>query len=458
MNVKIEDVSSIKKKLSFEVAADQVDKEISKAFKKIGKTAKIKGFRAGKIPVAVLEKYYGAQMEQEVLSRLINDTYFQALQENAIPVVGEPNILDSSGIIKGEAFTYEAEVEIKPEITAKDYTKLSLEKEKFVADPKVLDSRLEEMRTSRAQVEPTTRKKAREGDSVVIDFEGFVDGVSFEGGKGEDHLLELGSGSFIPGFEDQVVGMKREDAKDVEVAFPEEYGQAELAGKPAVFKVVMKEIKEKVVPELDDEFAKGFGVDTLDELKAQLQTSYETQEINRVEGDLREKLVGKLIEKNPVEVPEAMIVKQLEYMYENICNRMQSQGMKPEMLGITPENFSENYRETAIEQVSGNLILEAVGRQENIIADESEIDAKLEEIATMANAPIDMVKKYYAGAEARSGLMAQIAEEKVVSFLLESAKVKEVAPKKEKEAAPKKDAAPKKAKKKTEKKADKGEA
>jgi trigger factor len=450
MNVKIEEISSIKKKLSFEVAAEQVDKEIRKAFKKIGKTAKIKGFRAGKIPETVLEKYYGGQMEQEVLSSLINDTYFKALQENEVPAIGEPSIVDSSGVNKGEAFTYVAEVEIKPEVTAKDYTKLSLEKEKFVSDPKALEGRLEEMRTSRAQIEPTTRKKAREGDSVVIDFEGFVDGEAFEGGKGDDYLLELGSGSFIPGFEEQVVGMKREDAKDVEVSFPEDYGQAELAGKPAVFKVVMKEIKEKVVPELNDEFAKGFGADTLDELKEQLQTSYETQEINRVEGDLREKLVGQLIEKNPVEVPEAMIVKQLEYMYENICNRMQSQGMKPEMMGITPENFRENYRDTAIEQVSGNLILEAVGLQENIVADESEIDAKLEEIATMANAPIDMVKKYYAGAEARSGLMAQIAEEKVVSFLLESAKVKEVAPKKE--------AAPKKEKKKTAKKADKGDA
>ncbi len=458
MNVTVEDVSSIKKKLSFEVAADQVDKEISRAFKKIGKTAKIKGFRAGKIPEAVLEKYYGAQMEQEVLSRLINDTYFKALQDNAIPAVGEPSILDSSGINKGQAFTYEAEVEIKPEVTAKDYTKLALEKEKFVADPKVLESRLEEMRTSRAQVEPTSREKARKGDSVVIDFEGFVDGVAFEGGKGDDYLLELGSDSFIPGFEDQVVGMQREEARDVEVTFPEEYGQAELAGKPAVFKVVMKEIKEKVVPELNDEFAKGFGVDTLDELKAQLQTSYETQEKNRVEGDLREKLVGKLIENNPIEVPEAMIVKQLEFMYENICNRMQSQGMKPEMLGITPENFRENYRETAIEQVSGNLILDAIGRQENIVADESEIDAKLEEIATMANAPLDMVKKYYAGAEARSGLMAQIAEEKVISFLLENAKVKDVAPKKEKTAAADKDPATDKAKNKTEKKADKGDA
>jgi len=447
MNVKIEDVSSIKKKLIFEVASEQVDKEINKAFKKIGKTAKIKGFRAGKIPVSVLEKYYGGQMEQDVLTSLINATYFKALQEHDVPAIGEPNIVESSGITKGEAFTYEAEVEIKPEVTAKDYTKLSLEKEKFVADPKVLEGRLEEMRASKAQVEVSTRKKAREGDSVLIDFEGFIGDEAFDGGKGEDHLLELGSGSFIPGFEEQVVGMKREETKDVVVSFPEEYGQPELAGKPATFKVVLKEIKEKVLPELDDEFAKSFGTDTLEELKAQLQKDYETQETNRVENDLREKLVGALIESNPIEVPETMIAKQLDYMYENITNRMQSQGMTPEMLGITPENFRENYRETAIEQVSGNLILEAIGRQEKIVADESEIDAKLEEISAMANAPIDMVKKYYASAEAKSGLMAQIAEEKVVSFLLESAKVKVVAAKKAKAE-----------KKKSEKKAEKEDA
>ena len=438
MNVKVEEVSSIKKKLIFEVASEQVDKEISKAFKKIAKTAKVKGFRAGKVPTSVLEKYYGAQMEQDVLGRLINETYFKALQEHDIAAVGEPSIVDSSGINKGEAFTYEAEVEVKPEVEAKDYTKLSLEKEKFVADPKAVEGRLEEMRTSRAQLEVSKRKKAREGDSVIIDFEGFVDGEAFEGGKGEDYTLELGSGSFIPGFEDQVVGMKREDEKDVEVSFPEDYGQAELAGKPAVFKVALKEIKEKVIPELDDKFAKDFGVDTLDDLKKELQTSYETQEQSRVDNDLREKLVSALIEKNPLEVPEAMIAKQLDYMYENISNRMQSQGMSVEMLGITPENFRENYRETAIEQVSGSLILEAIGRQENIVAEEDEIDAKLEEIATMANAPLETVKKYYAGSEARASLMSQIAEEKVITFLLDSAKVKEVSPKKPKKAAEKK--------------------
>ncbi len=207
MNVKVEDVSSIKKKLIFEVAPEQVDKEISKAYKKIGKSAKIKGFRTGKVPQSVLEKYYGAQMEQDVLTSLINATYFKALQDNDMPAVGEPSIVESSGINKGEAFTYEAEVEIKPDVTAKDYTKIALEKEKFVADPKVLEDRLEEMRASQAQVEVSTRKKARKGDSVVIDFEGFIGDDAFAGGKGEDYLLELGSGSFIPGFEDQVVGM-----------------------------------------------------------------------------------------------------------------------------------------------------------------------------------------------------------------------------------------------------------
>jgi len=432
MNVKVEDLSSIKKKLIFEVAPETVDKEISRAFKKIGKTAKIKGFRAGKVPMSVLEKYYGTQMEQEVLGRLINDTYFKALEDHDIPAVGEPSIVDSSGVNKGEAFTYEAEVEIKPEVRAQDYTGVALEKEKFVADPKAVEGRLEEMRTSRAQLEISKHKKARAGDSVVIDFEGFIGDEAFAGGKGEDYLLELGSGSFIPGFEDQVIGMQRDEAKDVNVSFPEDYGQAELAGKPAVFKVVLKEIKEKVVPELDDEFAKGFGVESLAELKKQLQKSYETQETNRVENDLREKLVSTLIERNPIEVPEAMIAKQLDYMYENISNRMQSQGMSPEMLGITPENFRENYRDKAIEQISGTLILEAVGRQEHIAAEESEIDAKLEEIAAMANAPVDMVKKYYAGAEARRGLLAQIAEEKVMNFLLENAKIKEVAPAKPK--------------------------
>jgi trigger factor len=426
MNVRIEDLSSIAKKLHFEVAADKVDQEIERAFRQIGKTAKIKGFRPGKIPLSVLEQYYGGQMEKEVLGRLINETYFKALDDHAIPAVSEPRIVDSSGVSRGQVFTYQAEIEVKPSITAKDYIGVALQKEAFSLDPALIDGRLEELRTSRAQLEVSARSQAQSGDSVVIDFEGFVDGQPFEGGKAEDFVLELGSGSLIPGFEEQVVGMQRGEEKSLAVTFPDDYGQKTLAGKPATFRVTIKEIKEKIVPTLDDEFATGFGAETLADLRTQLESSYVTQESGRIDNDLRERLVRELVERNPCEVPAAMVAKQLEYMYSNISNRMRSQGLSPEMLGINPQTFAERYREAAVSQVQGTLLLEAIGRQEGIAAEVGEIDGRLEEIARMANAPLEMVSKYYAGEEARDGLLAQIAEEKVVRFLLDKARITEV--------------------------------
>jgi trigger factor len=426
MNVKIEDLSSVKKKLSFEVPAEQVDSEIQKAYKKIAKTAKVKGFRAGKVPQPILEKHYGPQMEEQVLGRLINDSYFKALVEHRIPAISDPEIIENSPLEKGKTFSYEAQVEVKPEVEAKDYVGIALQKEKFEPEAKVIDERIEEMRAARAQIEVTSRKTARSGDSVVIDFEGFVDGVPFEGGAAEGHVLELGSGSFIPGFEEQLEGMKRDDEKDVEVTFPENYGNKDLAGKPALFKVKLHEIKEKVLPKLDDDFAKGFGLETFAELRQKLDEDYQTQERNRVEGDLRERLVTALIERNPVEVPEAMLAGQLDYMLENVRNRMKSQGMTMEMLGMNETSFKAMYRETGVKQVQGSLLLEALARQENLKVEDSEIDGKLEEIARMANAPLEAVKKHYAGEDARRGLISQIAEEKVVQFLLEKAKIEEV--------------------------------
>jgi len=426
MNVRIEEVSSIARKLHVEVAAERVDKEIERAFQKIGKTAKIKGFRPGKVPLSVLEKYYAGEMEREVFGRLVNETYFQALDDHAIPAVGEPRIVDSGAIGRGQAFSYQAEVEIKPAVTARDYVGIPLQKEAFSFDPQVIDGRLEELRTSRAQLEVSARDQAQPGDTVVIDFTGFVAGQPFDGGEAEDFELELGSGSLIPGFEEQVAGMQRGEVREIAVTFPEEYGQRTLAGQPATFRVTLKEIKEKVVPALDDELAKGFGVDSLEALRAELETSHRKQETGRIDGDLRERLVRELIARNSFEVPDAMVAKQLEYMYANITNRMRSQGLTPEMLGLTPQTFAERYRDAAIGQVKGSLLLEAIGRQEGIAVEAAEIDGRLEEIATMANAPLEAVKQYYAGEEARSGLMVQILEEKVVHFLLDKAQVTEV--------------------------------
>lgn len=426
MNAKIEDISSVKKKISFEVPAEKVNEEIEKAYKKIAKSAKIKGFRAGKVPQAIIEKTYAPQMEEQVLNRLINDSYFKALVEHRIPAISDPEIVDSSAIEKGQPFTYEAHVEVKPEVEVKDYTGLTLQKERLEAGDEVIEERLEEMRAGRAEKEVTSRKKARTGDFVTIDFEGFLNDVPFAGGKGEDYELELGSGTFIPGFEEQVEGMKRDEEKEISVTFPEEYGNKELAGQPVVFKVSVKEIKEKVLPALDDEFAKGFGLESLDELKSKLKEAHVSQETNRIDGDLRERLMTALIERNSVEVPEAMVQSQLQYMLKNITNRLQSQGMSLEMMGMNESSFNAMYRETAVKQVQGSLILEGVARQEDLKVEEGEIDGKLEQIAAMSNAPLEAVKKYYAADEARQGLMAQIAEEKAVEFLLEKSTVNEV--------------------------------
>jgi len=426
MNVKIEQLTAVKTRLSFEVPAERVDSAIAKAYQKIGATAKVKGFRPGKVPLTVLEQYYGPQMEQQVLNSLINDSYFKALTEHRISAVSEPQVVESSPLAKGAVFTYKAEVEVKPELEPKDYTGLKLKKEKFVFDGKVIDDRLQEMRDGRAEIQPSKRKTAAKGDHVVIDFEGFVDGTPFQGGKAEGHTLELGSGSFIPGFEDQVVGMKIGASRDIEVTFPEGYGNAELSGKPALFKVTLQEIKEKIAPELDDDFAKSFGLESLAELRTKLEEGFRSQEEQRIDSELRERLMTALIEGNPVEVPEALVADQLDFMVGNIRRRLQGQGMSLEMMGMTDDSFKGMYRETAVKQVQGSLILEALARKEDIRVEASEVEDKLTEIATLSGAPIDAVKKYYSSPDAKRGLLSQIVEEKVMQFLLGASEIADV--------------------------------
>jgi trigger factor len=426
MNVKVEDISSVKKRLSFDIPAEQVDAEIDKAYQQIAKTAKVKGFRPGKVPRSVLERQYAHQMKTQVLERLISDSYFKALEEHKILAVSGPEIVDSGLLEKGREFSFQAQVEVQPEIDVKDYVGLSLKKETLKADEKIVADRIEEMRSGSATLENSDREEAREGDTVVIDFEGFLNGVAFENGKGEDHQLELGSNTFIPGFEEQLVGMKREEERDIEVTFPLDYGKKDLAGQDAVFKVKVKEIKEKVLPELNDEFAAQFGLASLEDLRERVAEAHRSQESERIERDFRDQLTDALIERNPIELPEAMVDRQLDYMLENLQNRMQSQGMSLQALGMTPESFREVYRELAVKQVKGSLILEAIALKENIQVEESEIKEKLEEIAEEHNASKEMVINFYADESRRRGLVSQLAEEKVIHFLTGKATVEMV--------------------------------
>ncbi|SHI47421.1 trigger factor [Malonomonas rubra DSM 5091] len=429
MSVTVEQVSSIKKKLVIEVAADVVAAELENGFKKAAKNANIKGFRKGKVPRAMLEQHYGDRVKYEAINSLINNTLYKSMVDNKVEAVSQPEITETGEIEKDQSFTYSAEVEVRPEIQAKDYTGLELEKEILNFDDAVVDQQIEQMASSKVQLAVTKRKKAREGDTVIIDFEGFIDDTPFENGAAKDYQLELGSNSFIPGFEDQVVGMKREEEKEINVNFPESYGAKELAGKPAMFKVLVKEIKEKVEPKINDDLAKEFGSENLAELKETVRDNAMKQEEGRIKAQLQENLMNALVEKNEFEIPEGMVKNQLMHLKDSFSQRLKAQGMSLEMLGMNDESFATTYREMAVQQVKGELILDSIAEQEKIELEESAVEEKMQAFADESNAPLEEVKKYFENASALAGLKGQMLNEKVIEFLLESATVTEVEPK-----------------------------
>jgi trigger factor len=428
MNVRVEELSSIKKKLFIEVAADAVASELTKAYAKIAKTAVVKGFRKGKVPKTILRQQYGPRAQNDAAGTLINNSLYKALLENKIEAVSQPEVTQAGIVEEGQTFNYEAEVEVRPEIVAKDYTKLSLEKEKFVFDESSVEKQLQQMAESRVLLEVTSRKKARVGDTVIMDFEGFIDDTPFENGSAKDYQLELGSNSFIPGFEDQLIGMKRDQEKDVEVTFPESYGAKELAGKSATFKTLLKEIKEKIIPDIDDDLAKELDAENLDELKERIKENSIAEEKKRIDGQLQEGLMTVLLENNPFDVPEGMIANQLLYLKDNFTQRLKSQGMSLEMLGMNDAAFNSAYRDMAAQQVKGELLLDTIAQQENIVVEDAEVDEKIQSFADENNTPLEQVQKYFENDQAKIGLKAQVLQQKVTKFLLDQATVTEVEP------------------------------
>lgn len=430
MNVTVEDLSSIKKKLILEIPAEAVATELESAYKKIAKTAEIKGFRKGKVPRAILKQHYGERAQYDATGPLINNSLYKALLDNEIEAVSQPEVVNSGIVEEGKPFSYEAEVEVRPEIVVKDYTKLNLEKEKFSFDESVVEQQLEQMANSKMQLEVTSRKKARDGDTVVIDFKGFIDDTPFENGAAQDFELSLGSNSFIPGFESQLVGMKRDQEKDVEVTFPEGYGSKDLAGKPAVFKVLVKEIKEKSIPEINDTFAKEFEAESLEQLKERIKENAIAQEKQRIDAQLQENMMNALIANNSFDVPEGMVKNQLLHLKDSFTQKLKAQGMTLEMLGMNDETFSTTYRDMAVQQVKGELIMDAIADQEGVEVEESVIEEKMQAFADQSNVPLEQVQKYFENAQAMAGLKGQVLQEKTSKFILDEAIITEVEPQK----------------------------
>lgn len=427
MQTSVESLNSIKKKISFEIPADKVQAEVDKAYAEIRKHAAIKGFRKGKVPMGLIEKHYGARMAEDVVKSLVSDSYFKAVSEQGLNPVSYPNI-ESDQLVPGQPFKYSATVEVFPEVTSVDYQGLEVVKEELAKDEAALAARLREMQESMAQLAPAAEgHTAHMGDFVVIDFTGTLDGVPFAGGAAEDFQLELGSGRFIPGFEDQLVGLAAGANTTVKVTFPEGYGNADLAGKPAEFAVSVNEIKVKELPELNDEFAKQFGeeFETLDQLKDKLAELQKAQEERRIEGELRERLIKALIAKNDLEVPEALVERQVVMMLDNSKQRLAQQRLTLEMMGLTEETYKVQFREAAREQVKGAVLLDAVAEQESIKVTDEDIAKEVAEIAAATRQDLEKVAATYRTNErAKESLEAKLREDKAVQFLLERAQVK----------------------------------
>lgn len=426
MSVKVENLEHNMAKLTIEVSAEELEKALDYSYKRQKNQISVPGFRKGKVPRAMVEKMYGAEVfYEDAANKLMQDNYPAAVDESGLDIVSRPTV-DVTQIEKGKPFIFTAEVAVRPEVTLGKYMGVTVTKaDTTVSDEEVAEA-LEQERNNNARTITVTDRAAQMGDTAVIDFEGFVDGVAFEGGKGENHSLELGSHSFIDTFEDQIVGKNVGDEFDVNVTFPEQYQAADLAGKPATFKVKVNEIKAKELPELNDEFASDVSeFETLEEYKADVKTKLENNKKNSVRKDQEDEAIQKIIDKSKMDIPEAMIETQCESMVDEFAQRLAQSGLSLEQYmqfsGQTMEQFKEQVRPEAVTRIQSSLVLEQIAKEENIEVTEADVDAEIEKMATMYGMEADKLKEYMGDAEKES-MKKELALTKAADLIMENVK------------------------------------
>ncbi|MCA0147401.1 MULTISPECIES: trigger factor [Rossellomorea] len=411
--------------LTIEVEAAKVNEGLDAAFKKVVKQVNVPGFRKGKMPRGMFEKRFGVEsLYQDALDFILPEAYAKAIEETGIDPIDRPEI-DVEQMEKGKDLIFTAKVQVKPEVKLGEYKGLEVEKMETEVTAEDVEAELTSLQEKQAELAVKEDGKAEEGDTVTMDFEGFVDGEAFEGGQAENYSLELGSGQFIPGFEEQLVGVAAGEEKEVEVNFPEEYHAAELAGKPATFKVKVHEIKAKELPALDDEFAKDADeeVETLAELKEKIEKRLQESKKNEAETAVRETLVNKASDNAEVEIPEVMVTAEVDRMMQEFGQRLQMQGMNLDLYfqfsGQTEEDLRSQMTEDAGKRVRTNLTLEAIAAAENLEVTDEEAEEEVNKMAEQYNMSADNIKQALGGLDT---LKADLKVRKAVEFLVENSK------------------------------------
>ncbi len=429
MSVNLEKLEGNVVALEIEIEETRMSQAVEKAYQKVSKKVNIPGFRKGKAPRAIVERHVGKEyLNEEALDEVVPEAYFAAVQETGIEPIDKPKV-EVVQLEEGKPVIIKATVEVKPEVELGEYIGLEVEKPETEINDEDVINELESLRQRHAQLINVEEGPAELNDTTVIDFEGFVDGVAFPGGAGTDYSLELGSGSFIPGFEEQLVGAKVGETKDVNVKFPEDYHAAELAGKDAVFKVTVKAIKRKEMAELDDEFAKDVSeFESLEELKNDILNRLKQAATQQADMKLKDALVDKAVENSKVEVPEVMIQQKIDNMLQNFAQRLSMQGMKLEdylkYTNSDMDTIKADYRPAAEKGVKMDLVLEAIAAKENITFTDEDVDAKIEEMAKQYNSEPAVLRQWIENGGNLEPLKNSIKIDKTVELLQEKAVIK----------------------------------
>jgi trigger factor len=434
MAVTVEDRSTVKKVLHIEVPEEEITRELDKAYEQIRKTAKIKGFRPGKAPRSVLERLFKKDVHADVSSKLIQESLLAAIQEKDLKLLGTPQI-DSPELSGQGPLKYSATVEIKPEIADIEIRGLDLKKIRYSVSPEEIDAQLKQLQKSLAQLSPLKEERpARDGDFVLMDYEGFEDGKPYpETQKTEGYTQKIGDGPISKDLDEQLIGMKPGEGKDIPVHFPAEHANPKLAGRAITFRVDLKEIREEILPEIDDEFAKDLGkYETLDELKGAITKNLMEGYEKRSDQEINEQIFQKLLSQGDFEVPETLVEYELEGIIADTQKAYAYHNLSMDELGLTREKLAERYRETAEKQVRRYLILNKIIEQEKLSVSDEEISHALQEMAERMGQTLETVKGYYHQNEDRMTMLRQsLLEKKALGLIIAQGAVEEVKPEKE---------------------------
>jgi trigger factor len=425
MQINVEDISQLTKKMIITLPETQVAQEMDSAYRKLNSEVSLKGFRKGKVPRQVLEKNYRANVENEVAEKLIQGTYFDALEKSKIDAVVHPDIREQKFAENG-TFVYTAEVDVRPQFELGAYKGLEIEQPALEVTDEEISQELEVLRKQMAPLQSVEDRAIENGHLAVVDFQGYHNGNAIKQVVGENYSVDVGSGQNGKDFEEKLLGLKKDEEVSFEIDFPETFSNPILAGKKVEFKIRIKDVKERVLPALDDEFAKEVGEEfaTLEALKAHIREKKLQAKQDAQRGDLTDKLMKALIEAHDFEIPPRLVAYEIEAMIKELESNLERQGVTLEAAGFNRDALVEQYKPAAQARVKGDFLLKKVAEKEGLKLENEDIDKGFQRIATQYNMPVSEVKKYFSSRDDLLPFMAELLNEKILSFLLDAATIK----------------------------------